>query len=70
MRIVTLEEHISFPELANQIPKDALGGFGKSKRMEQLMTKLADITEERLKSMDANGISMQVLSVVNSGAIL
>ena len=70
MRIVTLEEHISFPEMADQIPKDALGGFGKSERMLQLMPKLADVTGERLKSMDANGISMQVLSVDSSGANL
>ncbi|MBB6128697.1 amidohydrolase family protein [Mucilaginibacter lappiensis] len=70
MRIVTLEEHISFPEMAAQIPKDALGGFGQSERMQQLIPKLADITGERLQSMDANGIMMQVLSVDSSGANL
>ena len=70
MRIVTLEEHISFPEMASQIPKEALGGFGQSGRMQQLTPKLADITGERLKSMDDNGISMQVLSVDSSGANL
>jgi len=70
MRIVTLEEHISFPEMANKIPKAALGGFGQSERMQQLTPKLADITDERLKSMDANGITMQVLSVDSSGANL
>jgi len=70
MRIVTLEEHISFPEMADQIPKAALGGFGQSERMQQLVPKLADITGERLKSMDDNGISMQVLSVDSSGANL
>jgi predicted TIM-barrel fold metal-dependent hydrolase len=70
MRIVTLEEHISFPEMAEKIPKEALGGFGQSGRMQQLIPKLADITGERLKSMDANGISMQVLSVDSSGANL
>lgn len=70
MRIVTLEEHISFPEMAEQIPKNALGGFGQSERMQQLTPKLADITGERLKSMDSNGISMQVLSVDSSGANL
>jgi len=70
MRIVTLEEHLSFPEMANKIPKDALGGFGQSERMQQLMPKLADITGERLKSMDDNGITMQVLSVDSSGANL
>lgn len=70
MRIVTLEEHISFPEMANQIPSAALGGFGQSERMNQLIPKLADITGDRLKSMDANGITVQVLSVDSSGANL
>src|ERR1700744_5767234 len=70
MRIVTLEEHISFPEMANKISKEALGGFGQNERMQQLVPKLADIAGERLQSMDANGISMQVLSVDSSGANL
>lgn len=70
MQIVTLEEHISFPEMANKIPKAALGGFGQSERMQQLIPKLADITGDRLKSMDANEITMQVLSVDSSGANL
>ncbi|GAA3958190.1 amidohydrolase family protein [Mucilaginibacter dorajii] len=70
MRIVTLEEHISLPEMTDLIPKDALGGFGQSERMQQLKPKLADITGERLKSMDDNGISIQVLSVDSSGANL
>lgn len=70
MRIVTLEEHISFPEMADQIPKDALGNFGQSEAMQRLAPKLADITQDRLKSMDDNGITMQVLSVDSSGANL
>jgi predicted TIM-barrel fold metal-dependent hydrolase len=70
MRIVTLEEHISFPEMVNKLPKDALNGFGKSDVMQRLAPKLADITEERLKSMDDTGISMQVLSVDSAGANL
>lgn len=70
MRIVTLEEHLSFPEMTAKIPKEALGGFGQSEAMQRLSTKLADITGERLKSMDNNGISMQVLSVDSAGANL
>ncbi|MCX2484591.1 amidohydrolase family protein [Pedobacter sp. MR2016-24] len=70
MRIVTLEEHISFPEMTQKIPKEALGGFGQSERMQQLIPKLDDITGERLQSMDDNGISTQVLSVDSSGANL
>lgn len=70
MRIVTLEEHISLPEMVDQIPKDALGGFGQSAAMQQIAPKLADITGDRLKSMDTNGVTMQVLSVDSSGANL
>jgi len=70
MRIVTLEEHISFPEMANKIPKEALAGFGQSEAMQRIAPKLADITGGRLQSMDANGITMQVLSVDSSGANL
>ena len=70
MRIVTLEEHISFPEMAGKISKEALGGFGQSPVMPKLVPKMADVTGERLKSMDDNGITMQVLSVDSSGANL
>ncbi len=70
MRIVTIEEHISFPEMVERIPKEATNGFGQSERMQQLLPKLADITGERLNSMDATGITLQVLSVDSSGANL
>jgi len=35
MRIVTLEEHISFPEMTDKIPKASLGGFGQSEVMQR-----------------------------------
>ncbi|PUZ26154.1 amidohydrolase [Chitinophaga parva] len=70
MRIITLEEHLSFPEMAAQVPQEALGNFGKSPRMQQLAPLLEDITGQRLASMDRNGISMQVLSVDSAGANL
>ena len=70
MRIITLEEHISLPEMAAQIPQEALAHFGKSPRMQQLLPLLADITGPRLESMDRNGISLQVLSVDSAGANL
>lgn len=70
MRIVTLEEHIAFPEMTAKIPKEALGGFGQSPAMQQILPKLADITGERLTSMNDSGITMQVLSVDSSGANL
>jgi len=70
MRIVTLEEHVSFPEMTRLIPKEALGNFGQSPMMQEITLKLADISDERLTSMDRNGISMQVLSVDGFGANL
>ena len=70
MRIVTLEEHISFPEMTALIPKEALGRFGQSPVMEKMRPKLADIDDQRLASMDANEITLQVLSVDTVGANL
>lgn len=72
MRIVTLEEHLSFPELISQIPKDLIPteNFFRSPMMEKIAPKLADCTGARLQSMDQNGITMQVLSVAGLGADL
>jgi predicted TIM-barrel fold metal-dependent hydrolase len=70
MRIVTLEEHVSFPEITKLIPKEALGsgGFNQSPMMQQMAPKLADVDGERLKLMDESGITVQVLSAINPGA--
>ncbi len=70
MRIVCLEEHVSFPEITKLIPEEIIGDQTKSPMMQKLAPKLADITGERLKSMDDNGITVQVLSVINPGADL
>jgi len=72
MRIVTLEEHVTFPELVKQIPADLLARHAveRSPAMQKFETQLADINGERLRSMDNNGISMQVLSIVGTGAEL
>jgi predicted TIM-barrel fold metal-dependent hydrolase len=70
MRTVTLEEHVTFPELVAEIkqlsnkPQITLGSVA------QLAAKLEDITGERLTSMNQQGITMQVLSVVGMGANL
>lgn len=67
MRIVAIEEHVSFPEMSDLLPADI---SEKKKKPEgpavQMMPKLADITGERLSSMDECGITMQVLSVENT----
>jgi uncharacterized protein len=60
MRIISLEEHIALPEFAHEIQQWPLP--------EQAVQKLADISDARLKSMDDNGIDIQVLSVVGRGS--
>ncbi|HLX91599.1 MAG TPA: amidohydrolase family protein [Puia sp.] len=72
MRIVTLEEHLTFPELTSQIPKEIMDSHSidNSPAIQYLMPKLKDITGERLQSMAANGITLQVLSVSGAGADL
>ncbi|MGF6848233.1 putative TIM-barrel fold metal-dependent hydrolase [Chitinophaga sp. W3I9] len=66
MRIVTLEEHVSFPEMTHLLPAGTLSNTRPSAVAMQMMPKLADITGERLDSMNESGISMQVLSVENT----
>lgn len=68
MRVVALEEHISFPEMTSLIPEELLRSFGQHPAMQKMAPVLADITGERLTSMNANGISVQVLSVDSFGA--
>jgi len=68
MRIVTLEEHVVFPEMVALIPKDKQGGFDHSPMMQKLAPVLADVTGGRLTSMNESEISVQVLSVVSLGA--
>lgn len=72
MRIVTLEEHVIFPELTSQIPKEIMAkhSIDRSPMIQQLSPRLADITGERLRSMDDNGISLQIISVAGAGADL
>ena len=70
MRIVTLEEHVSFPELTQTIaPEDIINKAAVDlKPMDDVVSKLADVTNERLKLMDQSGVSMQVISVTGLGA--
>ncbi|QQL50764.1 amidohydrolase family protein [Mucilaginibacter ginkgonis] len=66
MRIVTLEEHVAFPEMKAFLPADVAKNIKEPPNAAQMMPKLADIAGERLKSMDDAGITMQVLSVENT----
>jgi predicted TIM-barrel fold metal-dependent hydrolase len=66
MRIVTIEEHVSFPEMTDLIPSSILEKKRPSASAMLMMPKLADISGARLTSMNESGISMQVLSVENT----
>lgn len=68
MRIVAIEEHISLTEMIEQLPAETRGNL--SPAIQRLQPKLADITGDRLRSMDETGISMEVLSVDGMGAQL
>jgi hypothetical protein len=70
MRIVTLEEHVSFPEMTALLPDRILENRKQSGAALQMQAKLADISGERLNSMKTSGISMQVLSVENTDVYL
>ena len=73
MRLVTLEEHFTLPELRDRIPRSAVeaGGWNPS-FVDQLlrMMLISDGGETRLAAMDEAGIAVQILSVVSPGADL
>lgn len=71
MRTVTLEEHVTFPELIRHLstlPGVVLSSPERSPFLQDLEHQLSEVGDERLKSMDASGIDVQVLSVVGTGA--
>jgi uncharacterized protein len=68
MRTVILEEHVSFPEMAARIPAGVPGGSFFASLPPDAKQRIAEVDGERLKSMDKNGITLQVLSVVGPGA--
>jgi uncharacterized protein len=74
VRVVTLEEHVSFAALTDRIDKAVIArrGFvpGTSRPAGNPQPQLEDVGEGRLKSMDESGITVQVLSVSGPGAEL
>ncbi len=75
MRIVALEEHFSLPALAARIDpavvvKRGYPAPGAPSVRPEIDERLKDFGEGRLKSMDDNGISLQVLSMSGPGADL
>ncbi len=73
MRVITLEEHISLPQFDGRISKEArmqrgwVNPDGDASPVNRVKHQLEDIEKERLGSMDANGITVQVLSVTAPG---
>jgi len=70
MRTVAIEEHFSVPELAKRVDQATMDrrGYGQrtpSKSGPSPLSLLPEIGEQRLKSMDESGVTVQVLS--NSG---
>ena len=75
MRTVALEEHFSVPSLVRRISPEAIAkrGFGKRTMLPGRVNPLEllpELGDQRLASMDANGISVQVLSISGPGADL
>ncbi len=72
MRVVALEEHFSVPQLSKRVPQDVAHRRGFRPRKlapgaPNPMELLPEIGEGRLKSMDAAGVTVQVLSVAGPG---
>jgi uncharacterized protein len=72
MRIITLEEHVTFPELTALIPEETVRSHSIEHlpMIKRVARELADLDGDRISSMDKNGIGMQVLSVAGAGADL
>jgi predicted TIM-barrel fold metal-dependent hydrolase len=75
MRIVALEEHCTFPDIAARICPDAIRARGLTPGGHPVPAvdrrdQLRDVGAGRLDDMDAAGITLQVLSVAQAGADL
>ncbi len=75
MRIIALEEHCTFPDLAARIRPEAILARGLTPGGHQppvvaRRDQLQDVGAGRLADLDAAGITMQVLSVAQAGADL
>jgi uncharacterized protein len=71
MRIVALEEHFNVPSLVRRISPEAIARHGFPTGFGDPLAKLSgDLGEGRIADMDANGITVQVLSASGPGAYL
>lgn len=66
MRIIALEEHVSFSRMNAFLPENLVNSADQGEAVAQMLSKLDDVTGERLSSMKESGVSMQVLSVENT----
>ncbi|MVN75753.1 amidohydrolase family protein [Hymenobacter sp. HMF4947] len=75
-RIIALEEHVSYPDMANRIPAAVRQRAGWPSKQDphspvaEYEGQLAEVGPERLRLMDEAGITMQVLSISGPGAEL
>jgi predicted TIM-barrel fold metal-dependent hydrolase len=71
-RIVALEEHLTFPPFAAEVPPEAAArrGFRAGSGANARLPELSDVDDGRIAAMDSAGITVQVLSVVGPGADL
>src|ERR1700761_1109381 len=71
LRVIGVEEHVTFPELAKGIPnegtaKHARRRFGEMvqhEAMQYAAGRVCDAGKQRIADMDASGIALQVLSL-------
>lgn len=70
MRTVILEEHVSFPEITKRISLPGRGAGAFAGMPPGVKDRIGDVSGERLREMERNGISLQVLSVAGPGAHL
>jgi predicted TIM-barrel fold metal-dependent hydrolase len=66
MRIITLEEHITTPEIQKAASEGPASKFAPNAFFQSLQAKLLDVGESRLAEMDAHGIDLQVLSLATN----
>ena len=73
MRVIALEEHLSLPQFDSRISNEAREARGwpsvdsGASPMKRVQHQLEEAGEERIKDMDDNGITLQVLSVTAPG---
>ncbi|HUK60519.1 MAG TPA: amidohydrolase family protein [Stellaceae bacterium] len=72
MRIIAIEEHYSTPLYREKVKANEFRSFYVRSRGEQIghdiVKELGDLTDSRLKNMDAHGVDLQVLSFTSPGA--